>query len=295
MPKDVTMLQSAFKRYYFENFNLMHIDDMKHHEFGYQRFDDTMYRHVVFSSVEEFRLFLMNKIPSDVYCSSAYYDFPGLAMKDKGFRGADLIFDIDAKDLKLSCRDKHVIYTCVTCGSLKNMCRCDVSKVQVQSLACDRCIDAARNEAVKLVSILSDDFGIPDVSVYFSGNEGFHVHAGNTYASLDSRQRQEICDYVSSRGVKIDSQVTTDVSRIFRLAGTLNSKSGLAKMHCDNLDEFVPYTESCVIDDDTVDICADCPVSFSLKGEQFGPWYNETVSLPRFAAVYLVCKRFGKM
>jgi len=50
---------------------------------------------------------LMTNVPSDVFCSYGYYSFPNLPMAEKDWTEADLIIDIDAKDLKLSCRKDH--------------------------------------------------------------------------------------------------------------------------------------------------------------------------------------------
>ena len=45
---------------------------------------------------------LMTNLPCDVFCSNGYYSFPNLPMAEKDWKEADLIFDIDAKDLNLS-------------------------------------------------------------------------------------------------------------------------------------------------------------------------------------------------
>ncbi len=94
-------------------------------------------------------------------------------------------------------------------------------------------------------------------------------------------------------GVRVDPKVTMDIHRIFRLEGSINSKSGLSKIHCTNLDSFDPYLEACLLGEDTVDIVADCPVQIRLKNKKFGPYHNERVSLPKYAAVYMLCKGLG--
>ena len=91
-------------------------------------------------------------------------------------------------------------------------------------------------------------------------------------------------------GVKIDPNVTIDVHRIFRLGGTINSKSGLSKMLIADIDKFNPSSDACFIDDGTISILANCPVSFRLKNKKFGPYNNEQVTVPKYAAVYLICK-----
>ena len=91
-------------------------------------------------------------------------------------------------------------------------------------------------------------------------------------------------------GVKIDPNVTNDIHRIFRLPGSINSKSGLTKIFVDDLDKFDPYTDACHIDDEKINVNANCPITFTLKNKKFGPYKNETVSLPKFAAIYMICK-----
>ena len=44
------------------------------------------------------------------------------------------------------------------------------------------------------------------------------------------------------------------------------------------------------IDDDETEVAANCPIEFSLKKKKFGPFNNEQVSVPKFAAVYMMCK-----
>ena len=94
----------------------------------------------------------------------------------------------------------------------------------------------------------------------------------------------------NSIGVKIDSNVTSDIHRIFRLEGSLNSKSGLVKLACEDIEKFNPYTEACLIDDKPAEISASSPVKFKLKNTTFGPYTNEKISVPKYAAVYMICK-----
>jgi len=105
---------------------------------------------------------------------------------------------------------------------------------------------------------------------------------------------QKLLDDVSENiGVKIDPNVTMDIHRIFRLPGSINSKSGLTKILCTNITKFDPYTDACFLNDDSVEILANCPIEFKLKNKKFGPYINEKISLPTYAAVYLICKKLA--
>jgi len=102
--------------------------------------------------------------------------------------------------------------------------------------------------------------------------------------------QQKLEEMKNSIGVKIDSNVTSDIHRIFRLEGSLNSKSGLTKLACESIEKFNPYTEACLIDDKPVEISANSPIGFRLKNRKFGPYMNEKISVPKYAAVYMLCK-----
>ena len=98
--KDIELLEESFKKFYFDHFNLIHVpQNPNQREFGFQKFNSGMNRHISLKTDKELHLLLMQKIPSDVYCSNACYSFPNLPMNEKDWKNAELIFDIDAKDL----------------------------------------------------------------------------------------------------------------------------------------------------------------------------------------------------
>lgn len=368
---DALFLESAFKKYYFNHFDKIFVPSrIKEREFGYQRFNTGMARHIALKDDKELRLLLMNNVPSDVYCSNGYYTFPSLPMAEKDWKAADLIFDIDAKDLNLSCRPSHTCNKCKDCNYVflnSALCpECNSNKIDSKSFPCSNCINATKQEVEKLLEILTSDFKINDenIFVYFSGNEGFHIHVINSdYQILGSKERAELSDYIRFRGILadtlgmkkigkidkkkfpdfgdagwrgrvathlfgskskrskiisdiinydsfqntlieiapkigavIDPNVTVDIHRIFRLTGTINSKSGLSKIQCnDNFKKFNPYSDACFIDDAPTEISANCPISFKLQNKTFGPYSDndKKVMLPQYAAVYLVCKGFA--
>ena len=368
---DIAFLEDSFKRYYFEHSDLIRVPERAPaREFGYQRFAPGMIRHIRIKNDRQLHLMLMQNVPSDVYCSNACYSFPDLPMNEKDWKEADLIFDIDAKDLGLPCRADHTLSVCGRCGCVSRAASdcpaCGSASTAKRSLPCKLCMDASKAEVSKLTRILTDDLAISrnDIDVYFSGNEGFHVYAYNSqFAQLDSRARSDLADYIMFRGaiperfgmkrsgqpadagssafpdlgeggwrgrfyagffgsksrrkqviaqlkrdgyrafqktlddlspkigVRIDPNVTMDVHRIFRLPGSINSKSGLVKTGCADLAGFDPYADASLLGEDPVEVFADCPARFRLKRKKFGPYEGgQKVTLPTFAAVYLVCK-----
>jgi DNA primase small subunit len=90
-------------------------------------------------------------------------------------------------------------------------------------------------------------------------------------------------------GASIDPQVTTDIHRVFRMPGTLNSKSGLAKVKCEDLPSFDPFVDACLLGDNKTSVKVKAPVRIKLKGKAYNI-SKESAELPAFAAVYLICK-----
>ena len=69
-----------------------------------------MTRHISVKDEKALHLLLMQNVPSDVYCSNARYSFPNLPMNEKDWKEADLIFDIDAKDLRVILQNKSLSF-----------------------------------------------------------------------------------------------------------------------------------------------------------------------------------------
>lgn len=369
--QSLELLRQAFREFYFKNGSYIETPArIEEREFGYMQFNNGMVRHLAFKNKNELQALLLKEIPSDVYCSCAYYASPTSPMQEKGFKGADLIFDIDTKELNLPCVKEHEVWLCNDCKNVmpekQNCSKCNSAKVEQTSLPCDNCINAGKSEIRKLTKILKEDLGIAEqeIRVYFSGNNGFHIHVySKELEPLDSPSRTEIADYVmgnnllpESFGVKknvkgslkdvitrfpnpsdfgwrgrisnrlikdekakskvvrgilksgyaqfkvqlneiakeigahIDPKVTMDISRIFRLQGTLNSKSGLAKAPCNNIDSFDPFTSACLIGDSETSVHVVYSPRFKLKENYFGPFKDQDVKLPAYASVYLICK-----
>ena len=372
LENDLKFLEEAFKQYYFDHFDLIHVPGRSsEREYGYKKFNSGMTRHISLKTNKDLHLMLMTNIPSDVFCSNAYYTFPNMPMAEKDWKEADLIFDIDAKDLKLPCRKDHTCIKCLSCNEislLQDTCpKCKSNKIDLISLPCQNCISGVKKEVLNLIKILTNDLQIENknIIISFSGNEGFHLYVTNSpYNQLGSKERRDLIDYImfqgavperfgfkknnpsrssfpdlddpgwsgrvakdlfgskskrsksvakiisdgysayrqrlaetvkNSIGVKIDPNVTGDIHRIFRLEGSLNSKSGLAKLICTNIEEFNPYTDACLIDDKPVEILANFPIEFSLKNRRFGPYTNEKTSVPKYAAVYMICKNIANL
>ncbi|WP_300608631.1 DNA primase catalytic subunit PriS [Methanohalophilus sp.] len=174
-------LKSKFKEYY-RMANLDLPSELPSREWGFISFDQMpqtiMYRHKAFEAPGEIRDYLVSMQPAHVYHSVAYYQYPGApSMKEKNWLGADLIFDLDADHLPNS----------------------------PQSYA--DMLDMVKNEALKLLDFLMDDFGFPEDSItaVFSGGRGYHFHIEDPKVrQLESPQRREIVDYVGGKGIRAE-------------------------------------------------------------------------------------------
>lgn len=371
--KTASIVRKAFRGYYFKPETIEAPDKIEQREFGYMQFGQPgMVRHLSFRSMKELTATIMKEVPSDIYCSNAYYRFPTYPMQEKQWLGADLIFDIDGKDLHLPCVPSHTYLLCTSCGHVSSSdkeeysCQaCSGKKAENISIPCSKCIDGSKKEVKRLTEFLTSDLGMQqsDIHVYFSGNNGFHIHiSDNAYVPLDPQARSDLVGYISGAGLmaesigvrkgdaenlvfikfprsglaygwrrrvadklkidtssiiklkhiveqkggyapfkvdldrmvrdmgaRIDPQVTTDVHRVFRMPGTLNSKSGLAKMKCHDLDSFNPFVDACTIGDSKVAVRVKTAVKLKLKNKAFNI-SKETAELPAYAAVYLICK-----
>ena len=182
-------------------------------EFGFLTKKRGMIRHKGFRDIDELRTALCTIVPSNVYYSSAYYERPEEEMKEKGWLGADLVFDIDADHIPTPCATVHDIWVCVACSSSGKgkppvKCpSCGGVKFKEKTWPCEVCLEAAKTETIKLVDVLTEDFGFSSdvLTVAFSGHRGYHVHVeSEVVRGFDSLARKEIVDYVT--GIGLDAE-----------------------------------------------------------------------------------------
>jgi DNA primase small subunit len=211
--KDIAVVRAAFKEYYFKYSNLIDVPTRTEtREFGYMLFASGLIRHLSYRNIRELHAILIREVPSDVFCSSAYYIFPTYSMTDKQWKGADLIFDIDGKDLNLPCEESHSYSICSSCSMASSMRTqacvvCNSTKVIIESIPCDKCMHSLKKEVYKLMGLLISDLGVSknSIKIYFSGNNGFHVHiSDSSFEPLDSTARSEITRYLMGQGVLTD-------------------------------------------------------------------------------------------
>jgi len=187
---------------------------LERREFGFLLLEKkVMLRHKGFRDVDSLRSSLATVVPSDVYYSSAYYDRPEEEMKVKGWLGADLVFDIDADHIPTPCATVHDFWVCIDCGTSGRgihplSCpNCGKAKFKDKTWPCEICLEASKAEAIKLVDVLTDDFGFSSnkLTVAFSGHRGYHIHVeSESVRRLDSLARKEIVDYMMGIGLEAE-------------------------------------------------------------------------------------------
>ena len=132
-----------------------------------------MRRHLGFSGKDELFQFIKNLVPQHAYYSTAYYEKPDAGtMAEKGWCGADLIFDLDAD---------HIIRA-----------------------AYDQMLARVKEETEKLLAMLTGELGInpKTIDLVFSGGRGYHVHVRDiAFRGWGSAERRELIDYVCGIGI----------------------------------------------------------------------------------------------
>ncbi|MFH0967117.1 MAG: DNA primase catalytic subunit PriS [Methanobacteriota archaeon] len=174
----LTFIRQRFTEYY-ERVHLTPPSSSAEREFGFIFFegnypeDIRMRRHIGFGSPEEMQEYIKNLVPAHAYYSTAYYRTPQAStMGDKGWLGADLIFDLDAD---------HILR-----GSYQEM------------------LERIKVETIKLIDVLDEELGIDmrTVRLVFSGGRGYHIHVQEiALRGYDSQERREVIDYICGIGI----------------------------------------------------------------------------------------------
>jgi len=183
------------KRFYAEEWNKRELPDFILHTLSLREFGFDLdgkgpsHRYNQFMTVEQLAEFLRNRAPYSAFASVALYEQPSMR---KGWLKSELAFDIDAKDLPLK-----------SCG-------CPPGNV------CERCIDEARRIAVEFMGTLSEDLGLHNIHVSYSGR-GFHIRVVDEAAMrLEQTERGQIVEYIAGSVIPTDITMALGYSKVFR-------------------------------------------------------------------------------
>jgi DNA primase small subunit len=176
-PATTEFLRQRFTEYYRKE-RIQSPPSVGEREFGFILFDPEspdvrMRRHLAFGSARELAEYIRSIVPQHAFYSSAYYAAPGAGtMGEKGWTGADLIFDLDADHLMR--------------GPYRAM------------------LDRVKEETGKLLAMLTGELGFPEREIHlvFSGGRGYHIHVREiALRGWGSQERREIIDYVCGIGI----------------------------------------------------------------------------------------------
>ncbi|QDA30547.1 DNA primase catalytic subunit PriS [Thermococcus indicus] len=150
------------------------VRNLENREFGFDHTGEgPSDRKNVFLDVRDLEDYVKTTAPYAVYSSVALYEEP---KEMEGWLGAELVFDIDAKDLPLR--------------------RC--SHLHEHGRVCPICLEDAKELARDTLVVLKEDFGFEDVHVIYSGR-GYHIRVLDDWAlKLDGKAREKVLAYISA-------------------------------------------------------------------------------------------------
>lgn len=177
-------IRDRFKEYY--STHAPSPSELARREFGFGFERKIDYRHKAFAGPGALKEFLVREGPKYVSYSTAYYDLPAARpMENKGYRGADLVFDLDTT----YAHEPH----------------------PHQAFLCPYCLGRVKQDAQRLVEdFLVRDFGFnsSEVWVKFSGSKGYHVHVQTeAVRQLSAQARKQLLGYVTAQDVKPEAML----------------------------------------------------------------------------------------
>ncbi len=180
-PEEIKFVRARFFRYYSKR-KIAGPPRLGLREWGFFLFGrEGMMRPVTFESESELEKFLSLKVPRHAYYSSAYYRNPEKPMEspEKGWMGADLIFDLDADGLP-----------------------------GAERLSYEEQLSDVKKEVIRLYDIfLQKHLGFSDkeMLIVFSGGRGYHIHIRvPRVLDMDADERREVMDYVAGNFMEFD-------------------------------------------------------------------------------------------
>ena len=180
MDSNQRFLLKSFRKYYKVHTPMLP-DRFTRREFGFMFFDKNyVQRHMGFTNQADLHRFMMGQVPSHSYYSTSYYRKPDApTMDEKGWMGAELIFDLDADHLE----------------GAGNMTYAEM-------------LVEIRSQMMHLVdTFLMDNLGFQEdqIHITFSGGRGYHAHVRTPdIMGLGSPERRELVDFITGYGLNID-------------------------------------------------------------------------------------------
>ena len=163
------------KIYYSEEWKIEDVpdyilDSLSKREFGFDH-DGTgpKDRYNKFDTPDALADFLKKRAPYAAYCSVSFYERPE---KREGGEEAELVFDIDAKELTLKLCCKEV---------------------------CEKCLDKAKKVTMEVIRILKEDLALEKIYTSYSGR-GYHIRVQDEDIMPEGAEvRANIFDFLKDR------------------------------------------------------------------------------------------------
>ncbi|MDK2870406.1 MAG: primase small subunit [Pyrococcus sp.] len=152
------------------------VDTLESREFGFDHNGEgPSDRKNQYSDIRDLEDYIRVTSPYAVYSSVAFYENP---REMEGWRGAELVFDIDAKDLPLK--------------------RCNHEPGTV----CPICLEDAKELAKDTLIILREELGFENIHIVYSGR-GYHIRVLDEWAlRLDFKSRERLLAFVSASEIE---------------------------------------------------------------------------------------------
>lgn len=200
-------LRAAFREYYALRSRSIFVPRVDLREIMMVTFDGTVIRHVSVRNLESLRAMLAREAPRHAYYSVGLYERPAAkSMAEKGLKGAEVLFDIDADHLGVDECDYGLAWRCKSCGesgdgASPDACpKCGSQDLERLDWLSEGCLEAAKREAIRLLEILDSDLGISEgeLMVYYTGHRGYHVRIlSERFLGLGKEERRELASHVS--------------------------------------------------------------------------------------------------
>lgn len=264
-----TYLSQCFSDYYANN--LVALPPLTNRREWAFLDNGVMKRHHQYTD-EQIHQAILAHAPAHIYHSAAYYENPAHPNIDmKGWKGADLIFDIDADQIP----DKKGTWG----GEL----------------------EASKIETMSLINILMDELGLTDddFTLNFSGARGYHIHVREPRVAwndkIEKRERQFIVDYLIEKKIIFDYPVTIDTHRLIRLAGSLHAGTGLIakSLTIKQIARFNPLHDAIAFSSEPVPVLVKKNTTVELAGKKYHV-SEGAGELPQHLAVYLFCQDYAE-
>jgi DNA primase small subunit len=123
-------------------------------------------------------------------------------------------------------------------------------------------------------------------------------HPSSVYKHVSKKTLERlVSESVDEQASAIDTVVTTDLRRLIRLPNTLHGKTGwlTQEVSLDELADYDPMTEAIAFVEGTQKIYVRRVPLIEIAGERYGPYEEEVVELPMAVAMFILCRRAGRV